>query len=239
LIWAAIAAYLGVALSFTEKMESAIKVDRIIVEIVDSLNYKFIKSEDVFSRLEDYNFEIQGKNADSVNRSAIRSAIYDMEEVKDVNVFFTHESTLKIKVWQRMPVVRIRSGQMDYYLDEDNKIFNFRLGFSPKVMLITGSVEPQYAREELFPMVKYIQQDKFLNSVIEGIYVDDKHRLELIQRIGNQRVFFGEADNYEWKLTKLVTFYEKAMPNIGWDKYDSIHLGFGDQVVCKNMNSNE
>ena len=233
IVWAGILAYLGIALSFTEKMENSIMVDSIIVEVVDSADYKFIERKDIIGTLNKFGIKITGMKADSVNRSAIREAVYDISEIKDVNVFFKHENELHIKVWQRKPVLRIKSGDMDYYLDEENKEFRFRPGFSPKVMLISGFIGIDYARERLFPMVRFIQQDPFLRSLIMGIYVDSRQRLELITRIENHRVYMGDANGYEWKFAKLTAFYEEAIPKVGWDKYSSIHLDFGDQVVCK------
>ena len=57
--------------------------------------------------------------------------------------------------------------------------------------------------------------------------------IELVPRLGDHRIFIGNAENLPWKFEKLRALYEKALPLVGWDVYESIDLRFGDQVVCK------
>lgn len=238
IVWIFVIAYLCVALAFTGKREVSQRIDYINVDLVDSSDFKFITREEVIIKLNQHGIKIIGMNADSVNRSAVRDAVLNIPEVKDVNVFYTHKNELHIKVWQRKPVVRIKSGRMDFYLDEDNEPMPFSPGFSPRVLVVTGSVDFELAKNKLFDLARYIEQDDFLNALIQEINVNNKEQLEIVTRIGNHRIFMGEADNYEWKFTKLMAFYDKALPDLGWDRYSSIDIRFGDQVVCKRKNDN-
>jgi hypothetical protein len=43
----------------------------------------------------------------------------------------------------------------------------------------------------------------------------------------------GSFDNFEYKLHKLITLYEKGIPLRGWNAYDMIDLSYSNHVVCR------
>jgi hypothetical protein len=46
-------------------------------------------------------------------------------------------------------------------------------------------------------------------------------------------VHLGTCENFEGKLRNLEAFYDKVLPEVGWNKYSLINLEFKDQIVCK------
>jgi cell division protein FtsQ len=67
---------------------------------------------------------------------------------------------------------------------------------------------------------------------IEQLFVNDKADIELIPRVGNQRIVLGSADSLEVKMRNLLAFYKQAMPKVGWDTYKTINVKYTNQVVC-------
>ena len=61
----------------------------------------------------------------------------------------------------------------------------------------------------------------------------DNDEIDLIPRVGNQIIHLGTTENYEGKLRNLEAFYDKVLPEVGWNKYSVINLEFKDQIVCK------
>jgi cell division protein FtsQ len=238
IVWIGVFAYLAMALAFTERMEKTQTVENIEVEIVDSSEIQFVDRDDVIAKLRSHGFRISGILIDSINRSAISEVVNDITGVKDGCVFYTPDSDLHIRIWQCRPLLRIKSGGQDYYLDEDSNVLQFSSKYSPRVIVMTGNIDLEMARNRLFGLAMFISEDLFFSSLIQEIHINSKQFLEIIPRIGKHRIFMGEADNYEWKLSKLKAFYEKAIPNLGWERYSSIDLRYGDQVVCKKIDSN-
>ncbi len=238
IVWLGVFVYLGIALSFTERMEKTQAVDNIKIEIVDSSEIQFVDKEAVIAKLKSHGFRINGILVDSINRSAISEVVHDITGVKPASVFYTPDNDLHIRIWQCRPIVRIKSGRQDYYLDEDSTVLQFSTKYSPRVIVMTGNIDLQIAQNTLFGIARHINEDPFYSSLIQEIHINDKQFLEIIPRIGRHRIYMGEADDYEWKLNKLKAFYEKAIPNLGWDRYSSIDLRYGDQVVCKKVDSN-
>lgn len=93
---------------------------------------------------------------------------------------------------------------------------------------------------KLINFVKYIEENDFWKAqivqinVIPGESAPTKYEIELIPRVGDQVVLLGTPDGYEKKLAKLMTFYRKALPHEGWDRWKYIDLRYDGQVVCSN-----
>ena len=56
--------------------------------------------------------------------------------------------------------------------------------------------------------------------------------IELIPRVGNHTIVFGDANQIESKFEKLIVFYNKGLSNTGWNEYSVINLKYEGQVVC-------
>ncbi len=238
IVWLGVFAYLGMSLAFTERMEKTQAVESIVVEILDDLELNVVSKQSVLEKLNSHGVRINGMAVDSIDRLAIGDVVRDIPGVKDAAVFYTPDGDLNIRIWQKRPVVRIKSGRQDYYLDEDNEVLESSISYTPWVTVITGNVDVELAKNRLFSLAIYIREDSFYRSLIQEIHIDNRQFVEIIPRVGNHRIFMGEPEDLEWKLQKLKAFYYKALPNMGWDKYSSINLRYSDQVVCKKIDSN-
>ena len=98
------------------------------------------------------------------------------------------------------------------------------------------SLHTQLARD-LYKTAQYIKKDTLWDSQIEQIVVDQKNDIELIPRVGNQRIILGDADSLEKKMKNLLLFYKKAMPQVGWDTYRTINIKYTNQIVCEKRDS--
>ena len=235
-VWVLLLAYLGVSLSFTEGKLHHQTIRALRVDVSDSLMLGFITWEDIHELLKKKGLQVVGRPIDSINRIEIREAVLSMHEIRDAQVFNTPDGTLFIRIWQKEPVARFIGPGTSWYLDEKGEMLSLSEKYSADVLMITGKTNPETARS-LFPMIDFIRRDPFLRVMIQGIHVDDQKNLELITRIGNMRVFFGKADDYPWKFTKLQAFYHQGLPIVGWDKYASIDLRYEKQIVAKRRDT--
>ncbi len=93
---------------------------------------------------------------------------------------------------------------------------------------ITGA----HQLKALFEIAKFISTDKFWNSQISQLFVNDNAEIEMIPRVGNHTIVLGSANNIEEKFDKLMIFYKKGLNNTGWNNYSTINLKYKNQVVC-------
>ena len=100
------------------------------------------------------------------------------------------------------------------------------------VSVLDTSIKNTILRD-IYYLVDYINDDSFWSAQIDQIFVDKDDKIDLIPRVGNHVIHLGTAENYEGKLRNLKAFYDKVLPEIGWNKYSKINLEFKDQIVCK------
>lgn len=231
--WVVLAAYLGVSIWFTEQRMSQLTFREVVISIADSLECHFITPSEVSGILDRQGIRITGSKLADMNRDRVKNTVKTLSGVKDALVYSTPDGTLYISVWQRTPVMRYISPYASFYIDTDNREMALSSNYSARVLMVTGPGDKKFLKDSLFPMVRTIREQTFLDALIEEIAILPDHTLEIIPRVGGHRIFFGDAGNYEWKLTKLKVFYEKGLPNVGWDRYSQIDLRYSNQVVAK------
>ena len=50
--------------------------------------------------------------------------------------------------------------------------------------------------------------------------------------MGGHIIALGRPDDYAQKFDNLQTFYEKALKEVGWDRYSHINLDHKGQIVA-------
>jgi cell division protein FtsQ len=83
----------------------------------------------------------------------------------------------------------------------------------------------------LYKTADYVRKDSLWDAQIAQIYVNQAHEIELIPRVGNQRILLGNADSLDVKFRNLLAFYKQALPKVGWDKYKTISVKYSNLVV--------
>jgi len=70
-------------------------------------------------------------------------------------------------------------------------------------------------------------------AMIDQVDITPQLTFEMIPKIGNQTIIFGDAANVDDKFNKLKLFYRKVIPVAGWSRYSIINLQYKNQVVAK------
>ena len=85
---------------------------------------------------------------------------------------------------------------------------------------------------DLYKFAVFLQNNSFWNAQVEQIHVLPSRNVELVPRVGDHLIYLGRLDNYENKLKRVKAFYEKALNQVGWNKYSRINVEFGNQIIC-------
>lgn len=204
------------------------------VQIIDSLHASFITAADVDRKLRRAHLHPEGQLMDSVSGQDIENSLLRDPFIQKATCYKTPGGMVNILVEQRIPVLRVRADNGDdYYLDENG----YRMkptGYQADLVVVTGHVDEQYARKSLLPVGQYIRSDAFWDSQIEQINVTPQRELQLFMRIGDQTIHAGTPADFPQKLANLRLFYEKVMPEVGWNRYKDINISFANQIICKH-----
>ena len=214
----------------------------------------FFTVNDIKTFLIQKNDSIQGKKMSEINENLIENNIKENPYILDAEAFTTMEGILKINITQRKPIVRIiNTANQHYYLDNLGVKMPLNSNYPANVVLASGNINSTYSlfspddehqRNDtlnlkkdsilfnVYKIANYISNNSFLKAQIEQIYVNEEAEIELIPKLGEQTIIFGNAKNMEVKFNKLLIIYKEAFNKSGWDQYKKINLTFENQVVC-------
>lgn len=222
----------------------------IIIEIKDSSDFHFVTRKQLLNLAYGNSARILGQPLKKINLLEIEKRINVLRELRVAEVYRTIDGNVHIYADQREPVMRlIPDGGGDYFVDEDGVIVRRRNLYTPRLHIVGGNINISSAMlngisvmdtsikntilKDIYELVNYINDDDFWSAQIDQIYVDDNNQIDLIPRVGNQTVHLGTIENFKGKLRNLEAFYDKVLPEVGWNKYSIINLEFKDQIVCK------
>ncbi|GAA4197199.1 hypothetical protein GCM10022289_04100 [Pedobacter jeongneungensis] len=235
-----------VLLSFINVKKQTVKCTDVKILIPGADN--FIEREEIDAILKEDQGVLLGRNLENINIHKIEKKLQSNPYIGFAKVYVDMDGILHIEVKQRQPILRIlnENGQ-DFYIDNDGLKMPISSNFTANVLVATGHISEvfgsrvdtlhtQLARD-LYKTAQYIKKDTLWDSQIEQIVVDQKNDIELIPRVGNQRIILGDADSLEKKMKNLLLFYKKAMPQVGWDTYKTINIKYTNQIVCEKRDS--
>lgn len=253
-IYTLLAACFLASLGFTEHRREEMLCKEIVINVDDSLGNSFVQKEDIEQLIRDRFGMLTGKQILSINISLLEKIIDSNPFVLKAQVFSTVDGKLVVEVKQRIPVVRvINAFHESFYIDESGVLMPLNEKFAAHVPVANGNIfnreteqrirnltereisAPGFSPtllEKIFMVSSYVRHHDFWNAQIEQVYVNADGELELIPRVGNQTILFGDEKEMEEKFDKLYTFYTAGLSKTGWNQYKTINLTFKDQVVC-------
>jgi len=235
-----------VLLSFINVKKQSVKCTEVKIIIPGADN--FIEREEVDQILREDQGVLVGRKLEQINIHQIEQKLQSNPYIGFAKVYADMDGVLRIEIKQRQPVLRILNltGQ-DFYIDNDGLKMPISPNFTADVLVATGNIQEvfgtridtlrtQLARD-LYRTAQYIKRDTLWDNQIEQIVVDGKNDIELIPRVGNQRIILGTADSLDKKMKNLLMFYKKAMPQVGWETYSTINIKYTNQIVCEKRDS--
>ncbi len=223
---------------------------RIRITIADSSRYHFVTKRDIQNTIFSVNGNFLGKPVGDFSVSDIEATMNRYRELKTAEAYLSIDGTLHVYADQRTPIMRVMANNGgDYYVDADGVVVRRRNLYTPRLHIVGGNINISQAMlngvsvldtsiknsilKDIYYLVKYINRDDFWSAQIDQIFVDNNDEIDLIPRVGNHVVHLGTAENYDGKLSILEAFYNKVLPEVGWNKYSVINLAYRDQIVCR------
>ena len=208
----------------------------------------FIATADVEKILKNTQGELIGKTLSDIPIHEIEEDLRAIPFVEKAIVSKDMNGTVSIKIKQREAVLRVinQAGQ-DFYVDRNGVKIPLSAHYAPRVIVANGLVGEGYGKDldsiqtpilhDLVEIANFIEADVLWDSQIEQLFVNDQRQIELVPRVGRQRIIIGNAQDIDDKFRKLRVFYQKVIPTMGWDAYTSVDLSFKNQLVCQKNGS--
>ncbi|MEM0999351.1 MAG: hypothetical protein AAGN35_20000 [Bacteroidota bacterium] len=222
----------------------ATKVRGLQPVLLNEENNHFLAMEDVQHLVR----EIQGRPVEECERreidiARIEDSLRHNPYVKQAEAYQELDGDLVVEMELRKPLARVmyRDGS-GFYLDKDFTKVDLSRRYTANIVLVRGlpyeGVSPRDSilspeLGALEEMLRYVDQSRFLRSLVSEIVVGAEGELTIYPEIGDVIVEFGQPKRIAEKFEKLQLFYHKVLNKVGWQKYRAISLKYRDQVVAR------
>ena len=227
--WGMLLSLMVVVLSFTnlKQDKQMVFLNQINIEVSED---EFMTEQIALKYIEQHNFNFDSVALSNFYLNELEIALLQHPAIKNSQVYSNHEGVININLQQRKAVVRIKTDNTDYYLDEQGMKMLLSSDYTPRVLVVTGEVN-ESDHLSIFSFVERINKDKFWKSQITQLHFNNKEVI-IIARVGSQKIHFGTLTDVNKKLANLYQFYKQAMPVKGWQTYSEISLAYNNQIVC-------
>ncbi|HZY36707.1 MAG TPA: cell division protein FtsQ [Mucilaginibacter sp.] len=244
--WAISLGGLVVLMSFIEIKKSEVICKDVKIYIPG--NQYFIDKQEVDNILNIQSHALIGRLIEQINIHALEVKLKANPFVEFAKVYTDMDGVINVEISQRQPILRIINHfDQDFYVDQHGLKMPLSPNFTARVPVANGYVDELFANHvdtlhteiatELFKTADYIRKDSLWDAQIAQLYVNKDHEIELIPRVGNNRILLGNADSLDTKFHNLLVFYKKAIPQVGWSAYKLINIKYANQVIgVKNEN---
>ncbi len=243
LLWTGIATACTILLVAAIQKRNTSACKGIEVEISGVNNNFFIDKQDIIRIIQKHTGNtLTGRPMDAFNLVAIEEALEKEIWINSAELFFNNQDMLQVNVHEREPVARVfTSGGNSFYLDSTLMMLPLSDRLSARVPVFTNfpaetkvlSKADSSLLQDISTMSLLIQRDSFLMAMIDQVAINGRRQFEMVPKIGDQLIVFGDAKNAAHKFDKLRLFYKKVIPVYGWGRYSVISLQYNGQVVAK------
>ncbi|MBS4063963.1 MAG: hypothetical protein KGZ74_05355 [Chitinophagaceae bacterium] len=165
--------------------------------------------------------------------------------IRNAELFFDNKDVLHIDISERQPVARVFavSGETFYVddLGEQLPTTNDQVARVPVFTSFPTITKPLAGKDSvLLQQVKevgaYLLKHDFWMAQVDQVNISD-YQMELIPKLGNHVIQFGEGTQVEAKFNRLMLFYKRIMSKTGWNYYSSLDVRFDKELVAVRRDS--
>ncbi len=249
ILWIAIGAGIVVLLVAAIRKKDAQHCMGIEINIKGANNNLFVDTTDIMNSITTVaKGNLVGKTIGSFNLKMMENELQKNAWVKRVELFFDNNDILQVSVNEREPVARVfTSAGTSFYIDENEDMLPLSDKLSARLPVFTNfpsdKIVLSKADSNLLKDVKTVSvailKDSFRMAMIEQVDITAQRTFEMLPKMGNQVIVFGDASAAEEKFKKLELFYSAIMVKTGWSNYSIINLQYKGQVVAKRRGAED
>ena len=239
-IWVITLGGLVALMSFIEIKKAEVVCTQVKIYIPGS--QYFIDKEEVDNILRVHSHALIGRKMEYINIHDLEKRLKANPFIESAKVYTDMDGIIRVEISQRQPILRVMNQfNQDYYIDQHGLKIPLSTNFTARVLAVNGYIEEVFGSKvdtlhteiarELYKTAEFISQDSLWDAQIAQMYVNKDHEIELVPRVGNNRILLGNADSLDSKFHNLLVFYKQGLPQVGWDRYKTINIKYANQVV--------
>lgn len=204
------------------------------IVITDYAKRRYVSVDELTEMLRKQGLYPIGKVVKDIPIEQIERAVVAHPMVRKAQCYVTPTGVVRIRLTQRIPILRVVTGDASYFVDSDHLRMPVRESVTTPVMMVTGNVGERMACSSIAELVEWIAGTPYWTEKVERVHVVNPKMVYLVQRPDGTHLILGEVNGYKQKLAKLRKLYDKGFDQIGWQTYNELDLRFNGQVVGRN-----
>ena len=189
-----------------------------------------------------------GKSIASFDLRAMEKALEKNVWIKDAELFFDNNNILQVMVSEREPVARIFTAAGNtFYIDSSIARLPLSDKYAARLPVFTSfpsdmavlSAADSGLLKDIRLMSSIIRNDSFNMALIEQVDITPQRSFEMVPKIGNNIIEFGDASDAMEKFDRLKLFYKNIIPRAGLNYYSSISVQYKGQIVAKRRGAED
>ncbi len=221
----------------------------ISIHIVGVNNNFFVDKKDIIKTIADNaGDEPVGLAMKYFNIRLIEQELQKDYWVKKAELFFDNNAILNVNVIEREPQARVFAmNGATFYLDTYIMVLPISDKFSARLPVFTSfpsdikalNKADSLLLKDIVHLSTEISKDSFSMAMIEQVDITPARTFQMIPKIGNTMIEFGDASDVKSKLERLKLFYRKVIMKAGLNYYSSVNVQFKGQLVAKRRGAED
>ncbi|MBR4432602.1 MAG: hypothetical protein IKS76_05350 [Paludibacteraceae bacterium] len=176
-----------------------------------------------------------GRAQNQISLARVERTITNHPMVRTAECYLTPRNEVRVRITQRVPLLRVQTGTETYFIDTDRRIMPVRAAVRDSVLSVRGTVGVHLAAGQLADFAQWLQNEPYWQARIRFMQVLSPRMIHIYLHGENQpRILMGSMVGYERKLAKLRTFLEHSDEQIINKHYSELDLRFRGQVIGRN-----
>lgn len=231
-------------ISFAGRKQETEQVQDIIVKLTNQHDNFFIDENDIQMLMSDNGEQVLlGAYYKDINLKEIENRVKTQKFIQKAEIYKDLKGNLLVNAKLRRPFARIlEPGIANGYVALDGTILPTSSKYTSRTVVLSGSYMKEMVKNDLtkteegqkiYELLQFIYNDKFWKAQIAQIDISKDMYVKLYPQVTKQIVEFGKPEDIEVKFKKLKAFYQKVLPQKGWNTYSRINLEYKDQVIAE------
>ena len=204
----------------------------LVCKIVDKDERLYVSEQELFTLLKQHNAYPVGEYLHRINLQHMENIIRQHPMVRTAECYTAEDGTARIRVTQRVPLLKVVTADEAYYIDTDRCKMPLRSSIRDTVPVAMGKVGFEMASTVLADFAEWVQEDDYWRARIEAIDVRLPKQVCIKQNGKQEDLMIGDLMGYAGKLEKAEVFYRRTA-SMEKPHYRTLDLRYRGQVVAR------
>ncbi len=232
LVVVGLVALLALAVGTSRGKDREERCKELVCKIVDKDERLYVSEQELFTLLKQHNAYPVGEYLHRINLQHMENIIRQHPMVRTAECYTAEDGTARIRVTQRVPLLKVVTADEAYYIDTDRCKMPLVASIRDTVPVAMGKVGFEMASTVLADFAEWVQEDDYWRARIEAIDVRLPKQVCIKQNGKQEDLMIGDLMGYAGKLEKAEVFYRRTA-SMEKPRYRTLDLRYQGQVVAR------